>query len=163
MRRKQLVNCAAAAPAAVTATVAGAIAACSLHKPWGKLLNRAAGECSSVEAYPRAAVGLQLQDWGQPGAKVNSSGNNNSAININSYNNINLPFTRRNLAATSVLNQSQVRLALPISRLCLCQAKAGTAATVATVAAMAAATIAKQHQQQQLWQQQLQTKPEWGK
>lgn len=155
MRRKQLVNCAAAAPAAaVTATVAGAIVACSLHKPWGKLLNRAAGECSSVEAYPRAAVGLQLQDWGQPGAKVNSSGNNNSAININSYNNINLPFTRRNLAATSVLNQSQVRLALPISRLCLCQA------TAATVAAMAAATIAKQ---QQLWQQQLQTKPEWGK
>lgn len=62
MRRKQLVNCAAAAPAAVTATVAGAIAACSLHKPWGKLLNRAAGECSSVEAYPRAALGLQLQD-----------------------------------------------------------------------------------------------------
>lgn len=63
MRRKQLVNCAAAAPAAaVTATVAGAIAACSLHKPWGKLLNRAAGECSSVEAYPMAVVGLQLQD-----------------------------------------------------------------------------------------------------
>lgn len=36
MRRKQLVNCAGAA--AVTATVAAAIAACSLHKPWGNCL-----------------------------------------------------------------------------------------------------------------------------